>query len=261
LVETRVQLLNQLRSNLELALPGAVGLFSKPDSKITLAFLRRFSTAEKVAWLSPKRLAGWLGSVSYTGGVPAEVLFQRLTRAAPGILGAEGAARGRITIGLVSLVEALNEEIVEIEQQIAQLFNAHPDQHIFAALPRSGMVRAATLLAEIGDCRERFPSDDALAALAGASPSTRQSGKRNQTVFRWACNKKLRSALMDFANGSRMADPWAADIYQRAVARGCRHPHAIRILARAWIRVIWRCWQDGQAFDPARHRGRQTLAA
>ena len=59
---------------------------------------------------------------------------------------------------------------------------------------------------------------------------------------------------MDFANGSRMADPWAADIYQRAVARGCRHPHAIRILARAWIRVIWRCWQDGQAFDPARHR-------
>ena len=261
LVETRVRLLNQLRSNLELALPGAVGLFSKPDSKITFAFLRRFSTAEKVAWLSPKRLAGWLGTVGYTGGVPAEVLFRRLTRAAPGLLGAEGAARGRITVGLVSLIEALNEEIVEIEQQIAQLFNAHPDQHIFAGLPRSGMVRAATLLAEIGDCRERFPSDDALAALAGASPSTRQSGKRNQTVFRWACNKKLRSALMDFANGSRMADPWAADIYQRAVARGCRHPHAIRILARAWIRVIWRCWQDGQAFDPARHRGRQTLAA
>ncbi len=261
LVETRVQVLNQLRSNLELALPGAVGLFSKPDSKITLAFLRRFATAEKVAWLSPKRLAGWLGSVGYTGGVPAEVLFQRLTRAAPGLLGAEGAARGRITVGLVSLIETLNAEIVEIEQQIAQLYGAHPDQHIFDGLPRSGMVRAATLLAEIGDCRERFPSDDALAALAGASPSTRQSGKRNQTVFRWACNKKLRSALMDFANGSRIADPWAADIYQRAVARGCRHPHAIRILARAWIRVIWRCWQDGQAFDPARHRGRQTLAA
>ena len=261
LVETRVQVLNQLRSNLELAFPGAVGLFSKPDSKITLAFLRRFSTAEKVAWLSPKRLAGWLGSVGYTGGVPAEVLFQRLTRAAPGLLGAEGAARGRITLGLVSLIETLNAEIVEVEQQIAQLFNAHPDQHIFDALPRSGMVRAATLLAEIGDCRERFPSDDALAALAGASPSTRQSGKRNQTVFRWACNKKLRSALMDFANGSRTADPWAADIYQRAVARGCRHPHAIRILARAWIRVIWRCWQDGQPFDPALHRGRQTLPA
>jgi len=79
------------------------------------------------------------------------------------------------------------------------------------------MVRAATLLAEIGDCRERFPSDDALAALAGASPSTRQSGKREQTVFRWACNKKLRAAVMDFANGSRMADPGRADIHRRAI--------------------------------------------
>ena len=123
------------------------------------------------------------------------------------------------------------------------------------------MVRAASLLAEIGDCRERFPSDDALAALAGASPSTRQSGKRELTVFRWSCNKKLRAAVMDFANGSRATDPWAADVYRRAIDRGCRHPHAIRILARAWIRVIWRCWQDRTSFDPSRHANRPLAAA
>ncbi|HEX3732342.1 MAG TPA: transposase [Mycobacteriales bacterium] len=102
-------------------------------------------------------------------------------------------------------------------------------------------MRAANLLAEIGDSRQRFPYDDALAALAGASPSTRQSGRGEQVVFRWECNKNLRVAVMDFANGSRMADPWAAAAYQRAVARGCRHPHAVRILARAWLRIIWRC--------------------
>jgi len=261
LVETRVQVLNQLRCNLELALPGAVGLFSKPDSKITLAFLRRFPTAEKVAWLSVKRFESWLASMGYSGGVSAAALFERLTDAAPGLLGAEGQARGRITLGLVTMIETLNAEVEAIEQQMSLLLSGHPDQDIFTSLPRSGMVRAASLLAEIGDCRERFPTDDALAALAGASPSTRQSGKREQTVFRWACNKKLRAALMDFANGSRAADPWAADIYRRAIERGCRHPHAIRILARAWIRIIWRCWQDSQAFDPTRHRGRQTLAA
>jgi transposase len=80
-------------------------------------------------------------------------------------------------------------------------------------------------------------------------------------VFRWACNKKLRFAVIDFANGSRDVDPWAADIYRRATERGCRHNHAVRILARAWIRVIWRCWQDGVAFDPTLHRARQLLAA
>ena len=35
LVETRVAVLNHLRCNLEVALPGAIGLFSKPDSPIT----------------------------------------------------------------------------------------------------------------------------------------------------------------------------------------------------------------------------------
>ncbi|MCQ4152385.1 IS110 family transposase [Rhodococcus qingshengii] len=128
---------------------------------------------------------------------------------------------------MVATIETLSEEIARIEAQIRKLFDAHPDQKIFASLPRSGIVRAATLLAEIGDCRERFPTDDALAALAGASPSTRQSGKHGQTVFRWSCNKKLRRAVMDFANGSRLGDEWAMQVYQRASARGCRHPHAI----------------------------------
>ena len=32
-----------------------------------------------------------------------------------------------------------------------------------------------------------------------------------------------------------------------------RHPHAVRVLARAWTGVIWRCWHDGIPYDPARH--------
>jgi transposase len=261
LVETRVQVLGQLRANLELAFPGAVGLFTKPSSAISLAFLRRFPTAGKAAWLSPRRLACWLSSAGYTGGVSAGILHGRLTGAAPGLSGAEGEARGQITLAFVVMTAALNEQISVLDAEIGRLFAAHPDQHIFSSLPRSGMIRAATLLAEIGDCRQRFPTDDALAALAGACPSTRQSGKRSQAVFRWSCSKKLRAAVMDFANGSRMGDPWAASVYAAAIGRGCRHPHAIRILARAWLRIIWRCWQDGAAFDPALHRGRQPAAA
>ena len=57
----------------------------------------------------------------------------------------------------------------------------------------------------------------------------------------------------------RRASPWADDLYNRARARGHDHPHAVRILARAWLFVIWHCWQDGAAYDPARHRALQTL--
>jgi transposase len=51
------------------------------------------------------------------------------------------------------------------------------DAKIFTSLPRSGTVRAARLLAEIGDARGQFPTPEALTCLAGAAPSTRQSGK------------------------------------------------------------------------------------
>jgi hypothetical protein len=48
---------------------------------------------------------------------------------------------------------------------------------------------------------------------------------------------------------------------QQARARGKRHPHAIRILMRAWLRVIWACWYSGTPYDPARHGGEQRAAA
>ena len=170
LVETRVQVLTQLRANLELAFPGAIGLFAKPASGISLAFLQRFPTAAKAAWLSPGRLRSWLRSAGYTGGISAEVLHGRLAAAAPGLTGPEGEARGQITLALVAMLSALNAQITVLDAEIGRAFAAHPDRHIFASLPRSGTIRAASLLAEIGDCRQRFPTDEALAALAGACP-------------------------------------------------------------------------------------------
>ena len=34
----------------------------------------------------------------------------------------------------------------------------------------------------------------------------------------------------------------------------------MRILARAWIYVIWRCWQEGIAYDPAEHNALQRIS-
>ena len=78
-------------------------------------------------------------------------------------------------------------------------------------------------------------------------------------VFRQGCNRRLRQALVDFADGSRQSSPWAKAVYDRARARGARHAHAIRVLARAWIRVIWRRWTDHTPYDPGRHGGALLL--
>ena len=80
-------------------------------------------------------------------------------------------------------------------------------------------------------------------------------------TFRWSCDKQLRDAVTDFAGDSRHASPWAAGPCQRARARGHDHPHphAVRILARAWLLIIWHCWQDGAAYETARHRALQRI--
>jgi transposase len=144
-----------------------------------------------------------------------------------------------------------------IEHEIASL----EDGQRLMSFPRIGRINAAQLLVELGSVRSRFPSDAALACEAGVSPVTRQSGKSHAVVFRWACNKRLRVALTTFAHNSTLASPWAASVYAKARARGIDHPHAIRILARAWVRVLWRTWIDRQPYDPTKHRSAVPMRA
>ena len=259
LVAHRVGLANQLRAHLHNVFPGAVGLFRDIDSPVSLAFLARFDTQDRADWLNPARLGRWLASIGYSGHTDPAVLHARLTAAPRGITGDAAAALAPITHALHAVLVTLTEQIKVLSAEIGAQLAAHADSHIFTTLPRSGTVRAARLLAEIGDCRARFPTPESLACLAGAAPSTRQSGKIRTVSFRWACDKQLRDAVTDFAGDTRHASPWAADLYQRARARGHDHPHAVRILARAWLFVIWHCWQDHTAYDPARHNALQRL--
>lgn len=256
LVAHRVAVANQLRAHLMIVFPGAVGLFADIDSPISLAFLTRFDCQDRAEWLSVTRMAKWLASVGYSGRTHPRELHRRLT-AAP--RGASSPSDATITASYVSLLSTLGAQIKALDDSIAEQLHAHADAHIFTSLPRSGTFRAARLLAEIGDCRARFPTPESLTCLAGVAPSTRQSGKVRHVGFRWAADKQLRDAVCDFAGDSRRANPWANDLYNRARARGHDHPHAVRILARAWLHIIWRCWHDNTTYDPTKHRALQKL--
>lgn len=261
LVNHRVAVANQLRAHLRNVLPAAVGLFKDLESATSLAFLTRFDTQDKINWLTPKRLGDWLAKQGYCGNADPAVLHQRILDAPPGATGIYGATQAHITASYVALLHTLVAQIKALSTQIDRQLDAHADAHIFTSLPRSGRVRAARLLAEIGDCRARFPTPESLTCLAGAAPSTRQSGKSRTVGFRWSCDKQLRDAVTDFAADTRLANPWAADLYNRARARGHDHPHAVRILARAWLYIIWHCWHDNIAYNPNKHRALQRILA
>ena len=163
-------------------------------------------------------------------------------------------------LAAVGVLTALNAAVKNLDRSVAAHLGEHPDGKIFTSLPRSGQVNAAQVLAEWGDCRQAYGGPDSVAALAGVTPVTSQSGKHRDVHFRWACNKRFRAAVTTFADNSRHASPWAAKVYGDARARGKDHPHAVRILARAWIRVIWPCWLNGVPYDPAQHGAAAALA-
>lgn len=259
LVEHRVAAANQMRAHLQIVFPGATSIFAAIDSAISLTFLERFTTQAQADWLSPKRLGTWLSSVSYSGHTDPEILHTRLLSAPHGTTGAEAEIHAVTTLAFVAILRSLNTQIEALAASIGEQLAIHPDAHIVTSLPRAGTVRAARLLAEIGDARGRFPTADSLACLAGVAPSTRQSGKVTAVTFRWGANKELRDAVCDFAGDSRHANPWAEDLYAKARDRGHDHPHAVRILARAWVHIIWRAWQDNVGYDPIKHGALQAL--
>jgi transposase len=259
LVAHRVAVTNQLRAHLQTALPAVVDLFRDLDSAVSLRFVTRFDTQDTLDWLSPKRLAAWLSSIGYCGRADPAMLHERITAAPRGIGGDHGRALAGITHAYLTTLQTITAQIDALAQQITEALTLHPDRQTFTSLPRSGTIRAARLLAEIGDARGRFPTAASLACLAGVAPSTRQSGKARIVAFRWAVDKQLRDAVCDFAGDSRRANPWAADLYNRARDRGHDHPHAVRILARAWLDIIWKCWTTHTTYDPDRHRALQRL--
>jgi transposase len=255
LVATRVQLANQLRSLLESFWPGAAAVFAEIDSPIALAFVQRYPTPASAARCGEKRLAAFLAQHRYCGRRSPAALLERL-RAAP--LGhaneLETDAKGTLAQALAATLNAVVEQLTQLTSRVEHAVAESPDGQLIMSLPRAGQVCAAQILAELGDVRDRFPSDAQLAAEAGVAPLTYQSGKSRSVTFRWACNHRLRRALTCLADNSRHASQWAATVYARARSRGCDHPHAIRILARAWTRVLWRLWVNRCAYDSARHR-------
>ena len=262
LVKARVAIANQLRAQLQCFWPGAERIFSDVDSPIALAFLQRYPSPGDTRGLGEKRLEGFLARHAYCGRRSPAELLAKLREAPQAVVGElETEARRGAVLGLIAALGPIVEQISQLTSQIAGAVKSHPDGPIFLALfrDRKSVVTAAGLLAEVGDNRARYPSGDALAADAGQSPVTIQSGKRASAAFRWACDKRLRGHIGVLANTTRHWHPWANDVYERARARGADHPHAIRILGRAWTRVIWRCWQDHAPYNINHHRAATTF--
>jgi len=259
-VEARVAATNQLAALLAEHWPGAGVIFARLDSEIALAFLDDYPTPESAQRLADKRLAAFLRRHAYCGRRPAAVLLERLRTAPTPKRPLDPDCLRDLVRCQTRLVRTLLHTISSLDAAISALIGEHPKATVIQSLPRSGTISAAQLLAELGPILDRAPTAEAAAAEAGASPVTRTTGKhRHGAHFRYATNPKPRQALTLWADNSRHGSTWAMHTYHQARLRGCRHPHAIRILARAWLRILWTLWHTNTTYDPTRHRNAEAL--
>ncbi len=167
LVVARTGIVNQLRAELERFWPGPLALFSHMDAEILLAFLERYPSPADARGLGVARMQTFLVRERYSGGQHPTALMAKLRGAPHGRVGElELAARRQLVLSFVATIRTLNAQIKQLESEIRTQVRAHPDGRIFLSLFKSpaSVITAAELLAEIGDCRERYPTRDALAS-------------------------------------------------------------------------------------------------
>jgi hypothetical protein len=259
-VAAKVAATNQLAALLRAHWPGAAHLFGRLDSPIALAFLDRYPTPQAAAQLGEGRLRRFLTQHAYCGRRSPAELLARLRAAPAAPAGLDADTLTTLVRAQVAVLRALLGQVGELERAMRAVCDEHAKATLLAPQPRSGQVNLAQLIAEVGPILDRAAGVEHAAVEAGAAPVTRASGKHRAVSYRWQANRRARQALMTFADNSRHASPWAARLYAQARRRGKRHPHAIRILARAWLRVVWACWHHDTVYNPARHRAAQRLA-
>jgi transposase len=70
----------------------------------------------------------------------------------------------------------VRSRLLELDEQISQAVEDHPDGPLIRSLPGMGVALTAEFLAEAGGV-QRFPTPDASASAAGLAPVLQQSGK------------------------------------------------------------------------------------
>jgi transposase len=248
------RLQHQLRAALETYYPAMTHLFSSIDRSITLAFLRRYPDPAAAGRLTEHRLGQFLRREGYTGRTKPAVLLQRIRQHPATPSAGTDRARVRSALALADLLEHVTEILAGYDAAIASVAAEHPDARVFASLPGAGLVTVATLIAEIGEDRSRFPTPGSLLAEAGLAPVTRQSGSSRRVVFRYAANHHLRAIWNQWMLTAIRISPWTRAEYDAARARGQSHNRAVRSVGARWGRILWRCWQDRVTYDPALDR-------
>jgi hypothetical protein len=203
-------------------------------------------------------MAAFLRRNSYRGGKSPALLLARLRAEPQAPLALPAATLAAMVSAHVQQLRTLQATICGIEHLIAGRVAEHPRAQLLRDLPGIGTINLAQILAEVGPILDRTappsrPPPNAAPprspALPARPPAPASAGPQHPGP---QGHHRLRPRRPD-------AITLGGQALRRRPGPRQRNPHATRIVARAWIRVIWACWHTGIPYDPATHQARQRL--
>jgi hypothetical protein len=252
LVRQQTRLLNQLTVTLKEYYPRALELWEDLTTQRARAFLAAWPTPAAAGRLAP---AQWrrFARAHRLGPEEAAALWGILQRPQLPVPPHVVRAKARLLQALLAQLEPTLRAVAEYRKAIAAFFATLPAAEVALTLPAGHGVTVPQLWAALGDAPGRWASWQHLQGYAGAVPVTLQSGKHKVVGFRYACNKRLRAALHQFALASLQRCEWARAYYDRQRARGHRHNQALRALGAKWLKIMFVMWRDHVPYDETRH--------
>lgn len=251
LIWSRSRETNRLRNALREYYPAALVAFDDLDDRDALAVLGRAPDPVTGARLTLSQIKAALragGRRRYLD-TTAERIQQALRSeqlAAPAPVAAAYAASTRSLVGVLA---AFNTQIADLQTQLDQSFEQHPDAAIYLSLPGLGDVLGARVLGEFGDDPERFADAKSRRNYAGTSPITKASGKKKVVLARYVRNKRLYDAIDQWAFCSLTQSPGARAFYDERRAADYEHHEALRALGSRWVGILHGCLKHGTLYD------------
>jgi transposase len=252
LVNHRVALTNRMTGLLKQYFPQALDWVGDLASRQGCDFLMKWPALAAVQRVRPTTLRTFYQQHNCRTATVIDERIRQITNACP--LTSDRAIIDPLSLSVQTYATQLRvviEAVQAFDTRIAEVFARHPDQALFASFPGAGPVCAPRLAAAFGTDRSRWQSATELQSHSGIAPVTERSGKALWIHHRLACPKFVKQTFHEFADQSIRFSQWARAYYDQQRGRGNDHHAALRSLAYKWIRILFRCWKDGQPYDEA----------
>ncbi len=254
LVNERGRITNRLRSALKQYYPQVLEWFEHIDTPLFCAFVKRWPTLTQAKRARANTLKRFFHEHHMYRKAVLDNRRKAINSARPLTLDDAVIVPYRMQVLiLVEQLELMFKAIDQFDDEIAKLASRHPDYALFRPLPGAGPSLTPRLMVAFGEQRERYKSAADIQKYSGIAPVTERSGKKHWVHWRLQCPTFMRQTFVEWAAQTINKSYWAGIYYRQQRDKGATYQAAVRSLAFKWIRILYRCWQTGVAYDESRY--------